>query len=533
MLINSLVTIEEKSEAGVPIRLPQPAEALSRRLHLILEHTTDYVGTCDLQGNLLYHNPAALDMVGLPRNADLTGLQIRDMHPEWGTDLLVKTGIPVALREGVWRGENAVLHRSGREIPVTQVVMAHRSPTGEVQFLSTIMRDISEEKRHWTERDELLERISRSNVALDQIIRCSGNMIVATEVDGTIRHFNAEAEKKLGYRAEEVVGKMTPKIFHDGGEMIRRAEALSLELGRPVSPDFRVFVEKAEGGVTDQNEWTYIRKDGSRFPVLLSVTAMRNSKGNIDGYLGTIADLTEQKRLESEILRAYDRSNRALEQFALVAAHDMQAPLRHINMFCRLISNRIEPGDDSELKELLKFVIEGADRLKELTSDLLSYSRVNAKRVPETISLNRLVREVIEMGGLASNETTFRIGPLPEVLGYRYPIRQLLQNLLQNAVKFRASERLLQIDVTGDETAEGWIVSVRDNGIGIEAQHFDRVFQRFERIDPNGHEGTGLGLAICRKVADLHGGRIWVESTPENGTVFHFSWPRPRRESER
>jgi PAS domain S-box-containing protein len=251
------------------------------------------------------------------------------------------------------------------------------------------------------------------------------------------------------------------------------------------------------------------------------------------GYRGVGTDITERKRAQAVLRAAYDelaRSNAELEQFAYVASHDLQEPLRMIGSYTQLLEKRYGTKLDQDAREFMDFIVDGATRMKQLIEDLLAYSRVGSRGKElrpvqaQTVFDKALVnlRATVEHSGAAITHD-----PLPEVNADDTQLAQLLQNLIANAIKFRNKDEPPRIHVGVEDAGSEWCFSVGDNGIGIEAQYFERIFMVFQRLHTRDeYPGTGIGLAICKKVIDRHGGRIWVESAYGKGSTFRFTLPK-------
>jgi light-regulated signal transduction histidine kinase (bacteriophytochrome) len=256
--------------------------------------------------------------------------------------------------------------------------------------------------------------------------------------------------------------------------------------------------------------------------------------------LGSISDAIAQgvKRKQAELAleeRAKElaRSNSDLEQFAYVASHDLQEPLRMVAGYVQLIERRYKDKLDADANDFIGFAVEGAQRMQRLINDLLSYSRVG-RRVSEltpvdaeiafTHALESLRTTVEECAGTVTHD------PLPtKVWADETQLEQLLQNLVTNALKFKGAESP-RVHVSAERRGADWLFSVRDNGIGIDPEYFDRIFVIFQRLHGRQeYPGTGIGLAICKRIVDRHGGRIWVESTPGAGSTFYFTLPAQER----
>jgi light-regulated signal transduction histidine kinase (bacteriophytochrome) len=234
----------------------------------------------------------------------------------------------------------------------------------------------------------------------------------------------------------------------------------------------------------------------------------------------------EERRIAQ---RELARSNAELEQFAYVASHDLQEPLRMVASFTQLLAKRYRAKLDADADEFIGFAVDGAQRMQLLLNDLLAYSRVGTRGKPlEPIDCNDVLQEAMANLTTAIEESHAEIhaGPLPKVAGDEVQMLQLFQNLVGNALKFRNPEQQPQIQISAQREGANWVFAIRDNGIGIAAEHQSRIFLIFQRLHQR-HEypGTGIGLALCKKVIERHGGRIWVESEPGQGSTFYFTIP--------
>lgn len=271
---------------------------------------------------------------------------------------------------------------------------------------------------------------------------------------------------------------------------------------------------------------------------------LRRSQGELEErVLDRTAELqksNEQLRLEiEERIRAdallklrtqeLERSNAELEQFAYVASHDLQEPLRMVTSFIQLLEKSFPDQLSPEAKEYMKFAVDGAKRMRDLIDDLLTFSRIDSRSKPLRLcnseklveAVIRKLHDAIEESGAHITHTT-----LPNLMGDAMQLAQLFENLLSNAIKFRG-ETAPHIQITAEAQGDFWRFSVQDDGIGIEPRHFSRIFAVFQRLHGrNDYPGTGIGLAICKKIVERHGGTIWVESEPGKGSTFFFTLPR-------
>jgi len=251
--------------------------------------------------------------------------------------------------------------------------------------------------------------------------------------------------------------------------------------------------------------------------------------------MGTVIDITERKKAEKELkelIKKLEISNRELEQFAYVASHDLQEPLRMISSFTQLLEMRYRDRLDDDADDYIDFIVEGANRMKKLIDDLLMFSRLNTEAKPfESINMGELTNAVISYLKPTIEETNAKITqePLPIIRGDPSQIRQLLQNLISNAIKFRGDEPP-EIHISAEELEKEWLISVIDNGVGIDLEHQDKIFKIFNRLHTREeYPGTGIGLAICKRIVNRHGGKIWVESEPPKGSTFYFTIPKKSR----
>ena len=257
----------------------------------------------------------------------------------------------------------------------------------------------------------------------------------------------------------------------------------------------------------------------------------KDAAGNIVKFFGTVLDVTEQKRAEEDLqntLTELKRSNAELEQFAFVASHDLQEPLRAMTGMVQLLQQRYKGRLDEDADEYIKHAVEASTRMQALINDLLMYSRVGRRQKPVElvnaeiclqIALNNLTTSIKESQAIITWDD------LPSIAADETQIIQLFQNLISNSIKFR-NDRAPEIHISAIKTHNAWQFSVRDNGIGIEPQYFERIFLVFQRLHTRReYAGNGIGLALCKKIVEHQGGTIWVESEPGQGCTFHFTLP--------
>jgi PAS domain S-box-containing protein len=323
------------------------------------------------------------------------------------------------------------------------------------------------------------------------------------------------------------------------------AELLNLR-GRDIShPDDLDMINKLRPDLYEGRieviriEKRYLRKDGSTVWASTTVTVERNSAGEPLYEIAIYEDISARKAAEEALRAAHDelaRSNAELEQFAYVASHDLQEPLRMVASYTQLLGKRHGDKLEGDAKEFMHYIIDGAARMKQLIEDLLAYSRVGTRgkefkpvKLDAVVSRARssLRAALEESGGELTSDA------LPEVEGDDMQLFQLMQNLAGNALKFHGAAAP-RVHVSSVEKEREYVISVQDNGIGIDPQYFERIFMVFQRLHDKGeYPGTGIGLAICKKVVDRHGGHLWVESAPGKGSCFKFTLPKRAPSSPR
>ncbi|MBC7908141.1 MAG: PAS domain S-box protein [Rhodospirillaceae bacterium] len=361
--------------------------------------------------------------------------------------------------------------------------------------------------------------------ALQKAIFDSANFSsIATDANGVIQIFNVGAERMLGYTAAEVMNKITPADISDPDEVITRAKTLSAELDTPITPGFEALVFKARRGIEDIYELTYIRKDGSRFPAVVSVTALRDARDAIIGYLLIGTDNTARKQA-AQLLEAV---NEELRQFVSVASHDLRQPLRMVTSYLNLIEKRLPPQSlTDDIKEFLGYAVGGAKRMDSMILGLLEYSSTGKSAAMVPVPLADAVADALSNLTLAIREADAEIvvvEGLPTVTGNMTELTRLFQNLIGNAVKYHAPGRSPKIEIDWSRTGSDWLILIKDNGIGIAPEDRERAFGIFQRlVTQDAYEGTGIGLAVCKKIVEHHNGRIWIESALNEGTTFFLA----------
>ncbi len=392
------------------------------------------------------------------------------------------------------------------------------------------------------------DQLWRSNALQKAVLDGAAHIIISTTPNGTIVTFNHAAEQHLGYTAAEVIGLQTPAPFHLPEEIAARAAALTLELGRPIEVGFETFVAKSRLGKPDECEWTYVRKDGTHFPVLLCVTTLFDKQGQVIGYLGIGSDITVQKRAAQELLKAKEiaeAANQAKSDFLATMSHEIRTPMNGIiGMSCLLLDTELAPKQ----REMVDAVRHSGDSLMTIIEDILDFSKIEARKldlVEEAFRLDSVISGVVDLlqhkAASRSIDLIVRVAPnVPaSFMGDPGRLRQILMNLVGNGIKF-TDEGSIRIQVrTLNCVAPGTInleISVTDTGIGMTEAQQSQLFQAFTQVDSSSKRrfgGTGLGLTISKRLIELMGGSIGVESKRHEGSRFWVRLPLRVVESQR
>jgi PAS domain S-box-containing protein len=400
---------------------------------------------------------------------------------------------------------------------------------------------------------------------LDNAAHC----IISTTPEGVVTSFNLAAERLLGYKAGEVVGQQTPALWHDPEEVARRAQQLSGELGVRIAPGFEVFTARAGRGLTEEGEWTFVRKDAARVPVFLSVTALRDEQGQISGYVGLFSDISERLRTQEALRklneeleqRVKERTaeleesrralinlvedlnekaavlettnntlaavNKELEAFSYSVSHDLRAPLRAIDGFSRILLEEFDAKLDEDGREHLRRVRAASQRMGHLIDDMLKLSR---------LTRSELHRQHLDLSAMAAGiiadlqkteperQVAFVLEPRLTAQGDAHLIQIMMENLLGNAWKFSSRQKQSQIEFGVKQDGQETAFFVRDNGAGFDMAYADKLFGAFQRLhSTTDFPGTGIGLATVQRIVHRHGGRVWAESKPGLGATFYFT----------
>jgi PAS domain S-box-containing protein len=351
------------------------------------------------------------------------------------------------------------------------------------------------------------------------LLNSAPDAMVIVNSTGAITLVNSQTERLFGYTCAELIGQpieiLVPERFQSNHSQYRNSYAAEPHV-RPMGVGIELYAR---------------HKDGHEFPIEVSLSPLHTATGIL--ISSSIRDVTERKRAEETLKRtATDlmRSNTELEQFAYVASHDLQEPIRMVTSYMQLLQRRYHGQLDAKADLFIGYAVEGATRMHTLINDLLAYSRVGTHgKAFELVDCALVLKQACANLKLAIEESDAMIthDRLPVVRGDAWQLGQLFQNLIGNAIKFCGTEPP-RIHVGAEQHGAEWIISVCDNGIGIDSEFAERIFIIFQRLHTRvEYPGTGIGLAICKKIVERHGGRIWVESAVGQGSTFFFTLPGP------
>ena len=361
---------------------------------------------------------------------------------------------------------------------------------------------------------EMIRRESAEyrNRQLASIVESSNDAIVSFMLNGTVLSWNRGAQELFGYSVESTMGRAMRQL---------------------IGPDMDMIIDVLrEGRKLDTIELPYTTRDGRVIYLSLCVSPIKDADGKVVSGAAIFRDITQTKQAEKDLLHASEQlahSNKELEDFAWVAAHDLKEPVRTMATYSKLLSQECEASLDEQGKQFLNFIHRSSIMAMARIDDVLKFSAVRREKFnAHKVDLNDIIVRVTQDLNSAIRESKAKIDipvELPAIQGKAEYVSILFQNVISNAIKYRG-DTIPHITLTAERDGDFWHVKVSDNGIGFEQEHADKIFQMFQRLHSDDkYSGTGLGLAMCKKIVELHGGKIWAESAPGKGTTFHFTLP--------
>lgn len=498
---------------------------------LMVEGVRDYaIFMLDTKGNIMTWNEGAKRIKGYMPHEIIgkhfsTFYTAEDLKSEKPARELV-----IALATGKYEEEGWRVRKNGSLFWANVMITALFNENNKHIGFSKVTRDLSERR----ENEEALRQSEERYRSLVEQVTDYG--IFLMDDKGRIVSWNEGARRINGYNADEIIGKYF-SIFYPDEDLVRGKPSMELRKAR-------------EEGKYEEEGWR-LRKDGSRFWASVVITSVYNNKGILIGFSKVTRDLTEKKEAEHALRESYDQyrtltqelkhtntelsyANQELEQFTSIVSHDLQEPIRTIKSFLQLIDMKLDTEQNEELKVYIDKAINAAGRMRELIQNLLHYSQLNkGERIEKEVSVENIINEAVQNVRSSIDRSHAEISVESDVdIIYGDPVQlvQLLQNLLSNALKFtNGSHPKVTIKAFYEDGHTKFAVS--DNGIGIDENDFNKVFEIFRRLNAKKeYPGTGIGLAICKKIVDRHNGKIWPESQVGKGTTFYFTLNETPRE---
>ena len=504
-LVEELIQTRDNLEEKIEERTKELELANSYNRSLI-EANLDPLVTIGIDGKINDVNMATELITGYPRNK-LIGTDFSNYFTEPSN---AKSGYQQAFREGEVRDYPLeIKHKKGQLTPVLYHASVYKDEFGEVMGVFATARDITTQKEAEKQLKERTKELSLERQRLFDVLETVPIMICLLTPDYHVAFSNRAFREMYGeshgrHCYEYCFGLKEPCEFCESFKPFKTGKPHYWQLKSP------------NGKIIDAYDFPFTDIDGSQLVLEMDI------------------DVTEQKQAEKDLKNTFEelkRSNEELKQFAYVSSHDLQEPLRTIASFTQLLERRYKGKFDSDADEFMDYIVEAAVHMKAQIEGLLEYSRVGTKWEEfQPVNLNEILNKIIQSLYTSIEESNAKINvdELPVVMGDAVQLQRVFQNLISNAIKFRKEEEPLEIRIYANKNiyGNGYVVSIEDNGIGIEKQYFERIFTIFQRLHTRDeYQGTGIGLSIVKRIIERHGGRVWVESEFGVGSVFYFTLP--------
>ena len=473
--------------------------------------------------NVIFANSRIHEMLNYNK-PELVGLPIFDLIPKHQRESLIKKYKDRLDGKGVSSTHQLQFTKKYGEIAWVELNVSLIEYNGKSTIL-VLIRDTTQGKRS-------VDTLKKEKIFVESILQSQQDIVFVADLKGRLIQFSDVTTQILGYEKDELLGMPFINVFPpDKLQEIMKLGPLKGLRGEPVPPVELVLQTKS----------------GEQIPVQFTGAPIKDAKGKVIAIIGVGRDLREQKKAEEQLKALFKdleinnekltQSNKDLQDFVYVASHDLREPLRKISAFGDILTDSLEGKLDEDDKENFGFMIDGSKRMQEMVDALLVYSRVSTKEKPfEQVDLAEVISDIKDLE-LASwledvGGTIKVLEPMPAVFADSTQMHQLLQNLIGNGLKYHKKNVPPKVTCVASLTDDGMVrVGIKDNGIGIEKEHYDQVFTMFRRLHSRSeYEGTGIGLSVCKKIVERHGGAIEVESVLGEGTTFWFSIPTLKKQ---
>lgn len=503
------------------------------KLANIVRYSSEGIISKSLDGKIISWNGGAEKIFGYKKD-EIIGKKGDILYPEAIAQKEREIFQDVVKGKEVKSYETKRVKKNKKVIDVLITLSAIKDEKGNIIEVSKVVRDITDQKNAEKEIKQSQERFLK-------IFENNPIPMILTEMStNKIRYANTLFLDTLGYAKEEVIGhtseelnlippdeaaRLVPLIM---GYLKEEIKGRSIEELATINDEEKESLLKSLRAIEEMKnfEVKYAKKNGEIFPVLISfkLVTIADEKYIISSFL----DISERKKADEKLLnytKEIEEKNKEIEQFAYIASHDLQEPLRTITNYLKLFEKENKGNISKSSEEYMNFINGATSRMRMLIFDLLQYSRIGRNSALMEIDCNKLIKEVLaDMdASVKESKAKIKIDQLPTIKAYS-DLNSLFQNLLSNAIKFRKEEIPLLISITAESRPNEWVFAVEDNGIGIEEKYFEKLFKIFQRLHTmDEYPGSGIGLAQCKKIVELHEGKIWVESKPGIGSTFYFT----------
>ncbi|MBI4783081.1 MAG: PAS domain-containing protein [Oscillatoriophycideae cyanobacterium NC_groundwater_1537_Pr4_S-0.65um_50_18] len=485
---------------------------LSDRLNLAVKSGAIAIWDWNITDNILTWDDRMYELYGI------TPDQFTSVYAAWASSVHpydrphAEAAIQQALTgEKDYEHEFRVIHPDGTIRFIKAYALVQRNEQGNPRQMIGINYDITARKQAELENQQLKERLQfvlASSPAVIFTCKPEGDYaatFISDNIQDVVGHTPADFLSESGFWANHIHPEDAPRIFAGLASLFDQGH--------------------------HTHEYRFLHKNGSYRWMWNGLRLVRDAEANVSEIVGYFVDITDRKQAEQALQQLtidLQRSNQELEQFAYVASHDLQEPLRAITSYTQLLAKRYQGQLDEKADKYIYYVVDGAARMQQLIQDLLAYSRVGRYELKlQPTDCNVILKQVRNdlQVAIAESNAVITVDALPTIPADTAQVTQLFQNLIGNALKYHGQAAPI-IRISASQQGKDWIFSIQDNGIGIEPQYAERIFEIFQRLHTRReYDGTGLGLAICKKIVERHHGRIWVESTLGQGATFYFTLP--------